>query len=125
MSGVYEPEVLAHQVGQVTTLTLNRPHALNALSHNMVREISRHVTAWAIDDSVAVVVLRGAGLKSFCAGGDIRAMRETYLSGGTNPRAHIDFFIDEYRLDYQLHRYKKPIIALLDGIVMGGGMGHA
>jgi enoyl-CoA hydratase/carnithine racemase len=71
------------------------------------------------------VVLRGAGLKAFCAGGDIRAMREAYLAGGPSPQAHINFFIDEYRLDYQLQRYKKPIIALLDGIVMGGGMGLA
>ncbi len=123
MTDTKEPEILAHQHGAVATLTLNRPHALNALSHNMVHEISRYITAWENDGSVAVVVLRGAGLKAFCAGGDIRAMRECYLAGGLKPQAHIDFFIDEYRLDYRLQLYKKPIIALLDGIVMGGGMG--
>ena len=125
MSTTTEPEILAHQNGGVATLTLNRPHALNALSHNMVREISRLMTVWATDDNVAVVVLRGAGLKAFCAGGDVRAIRETYLASGGQTQTHMAFFEDEYRLDYQIHQYKKPIIALLDGIVMGGGMGLA
>ena len=125
MSTTTEPEILAHQNGGVAILTLNRPHALNALSHNMVREISRLMTVWATDDNVAVVVLRGAGLKAFCAGGDVRAIRESYLASGGQTQTHMAFFEDEYRLDYQIHQYKKPIIALLDGIVMGGGMGLA
>ena len=122
-----EPEILVEQRGSIAILTLNRPHTLNALSHNMVREISRHISEWASDDTVAVVVLRGAGPKAFCAGGDVRAIRETYLAEGgqTQTQVHMAFFADEYRLDYQIHQYKKPIIALLDGIVMGGGMGLA
>jgi enoyl-CoA hydratase/carnithine racemase len=105
---------------RVAHLTLNRPQALNALSYEMVLAMATLFTRWATDPTVNAIVMRGAGEKSFCAGGDIRALRESALQGGT---LHHDFFIDEYRLDYQLHRYVKPVICLLDGIVMGGGMG--
>ncbi len=125
MSTANEPEILVEQRGSIAILTLNRRHALNALSHNMVREISRLMTEWATDDTVAVVVLRGAGPKAFCAGGDVRAIRHAYLAEGQETQTHMAFFEDEYRLNYQIHQYKKPIIALLDGIVMGGGMGLA
>ena len=104
----------------VAHLTLNRPQALNALSYEMVLAMATLFTQWSKDDSIYAIVMRGAGEKSFCAGGDIRALRESALNNGT---LHHDFFIDEYRLDYQLHRYVKPVICLLDGIVMGGGMG--
>ena len=105
---------------RVAHLTLNRPQALNALSYDMILSMAKLFTHWAADETINAIVLRGAGEKSFCAGGDIRALRESALSNGA---LHHDFFIDEYRLDYQLHRYVKPIICLLDGIVMGGGMG--
>ena len=104
----------------VAHLTLNRPQALNALSYGMVRSMATLFTSWASDPTINAIVMRGAGEKSFCAGGDIRALRESALDNGN---LHHDFFIDEYRLDYQLHRYVKPVICLLDGIVMGGGMG--
>ena len=118
----------SHANGQITVdirnrvahLTLNRPQALNALSYEMVLAMAALFTHWSTDDSIYAIVMRGAGEKSFCAGGDIRALRESALNNGT---IHHDFFIDEYRLDYQLHRYVKPVICLLDGIVMGGGMG--
>ena len=105
---------------RVAHLTLNRPQALNALSYDMILSLEKLFTRWAKDEAIIAIVMRGAGEKSFCAGGDIRALRESALSGGA---LHHDFFIDEYRLDYQLHRYVKPVICLLDGIVMGGGMG--
>ncbi len=105
---------------RVAHLTLNRPQALNALTHGMIKGLAELFTRWARDDGVCAIVLAGAGAKAFCAGGDIRALHE---SARTNGSMHHDFFIDEYRLDYQLHRYVKPVICLLDGIVMGGGMG--
>ncbi|MBL8518047.1 MAG: enoyl-CoA hydratase/isomerase family protein [Betaproteobacteria bacterium] len=107
---------------KVAHVTLNRPQALNALSFGMIQGLSDLFTRWAHDDSVQCIVLKGAGEKAFCAGGDIRALRDSALSGGT---LHHKFFIEEYELDYQLHRYVKPYISLLNGIVMGGGMGIA
>lgn len=105
---------------RVAHLTLNRPQALNALTHDMIASMAHLFTHWAKDETINAIVMGGAGEKSFCAGGDIRTLRDSVLSGGT---LHQNFFIDEYRLDYQLHRYVKPVICLLDGIVMGGGMG--
>ncbi len=105
---------------RVAHLTLNRPQALNAITHEMITGLAELFTRWAHDDGVHAIVLSGAGGKAFCAGGDIRALRESALANGS---LHHDFFIDEYRLDYQLHRYVKPVVCLLDGIVMGGGMG--
>lgn len=107
---------------KVAHVTLNRPQALNALSHGMIKGLAELFTRWTKDDSVQCIVLKGSGEKAFCAGGDIRALRDSALSGGT---LHHQFFIDEYELDYQLHRYVKPYISVLDGIVMGGGMGIA
>lgn len=113
-------ELLVEIRNKVAHVTLNRPQALNALSHGMVQGLSDLFTRWAQDDSVQCIVLKGAGEKAFCAGGDIRALRESALTGGD---LHQRFFVDEYVLDYQLHRYVKPYISLLNGIVMGGGMG--
>lgn len=113
-------ELLVEFRNKVAHVTLNRPQALNALSYGMVQGLGDLFTRWAQDDGVQCIVLKGAGEKSFCAGGDIRALRESALTGGD---LHRRFFIDEYILDYQLHRYVKPYISLLNGIVMGGGMG--
>ena len=113
-------EIIVDIRNRVAYLTLNRPQALNALSYAMILSMADLFTQWASDATIDAIVLRGAGEKAFCAGGDIRALRESALGNGT---LHHDFFIDEYRLDYQLHRYVKPVICLLDGIVMGGGMG--
>ena len=86
----------------------------------MVEGMAALFSRWAEDEKTNAVVVRGAGEKAFCAGGDIRALRDSALNNGT---LHHDFFIVEYALDYQLHRFAKPVISLLDGIVMGGGMG--
>ena len=113
-------ELLVTIHNHVAHLTLNRPAQLNALSLDMVKTMIALLTAWASDDNIKAVVLRGSGEKAFCSGGDIRALSDSVSSGGTQ---HCDFFDSEYTLDYQLHRFVKPVISLLDGIVMGGGTG--
>ena len=115
-------ELLVDIRNAVAHLTLNRPQVLNALTHGMIKGMAELFTRWARDDHVKAIVMRGAGEKAFCAGGDIRALHDSALNNGT---LHHDLFIDEYCLDYQLHRYVKPVICVLDGIVMGGGMGIA
>ena len=109
---------------RVGILTLNAPKALNALSQTMIDQLRPQLTAWREDPGLACVVMRGAGEKAFCAGGDIveiyRAMREH--PGGPNPLAE-RFFETEYRLDYLLHMYPKPMVLWGNGIVMGGGLG--
>ncbi|HTN64865.1 MAG TPA: enoyl-CoA hydratase/isomerase family protein [Burkholderiaceae bacterium] len=117
-----EDEILFEVINHVGLITLNRPKVLNALSHGMVRAMAARLDAWAADAQIRAVVLRGAGEKAFCAGGDIRSLYNSWHEHGA---LHHDFFIDEYRLDYQIHRFAKPYVALMDGIVMGGGMGLA
>ncbi|WP_242557904.1 enoyl-CoA hydratase/isomerase family protein [Pandoraea capi] len=115
-------EVLFDVINGFGVITLNRPKALNAITHGMVRAMWRQLNAWVDDPAVRAVLVEGAGEKAFCAGGDVRALYESRIS---NANHHQAFFIDEYRLDFLIHRYPKPYIALLDGIVMGGGMGIA
>ncbi|KAF7961568.1 enoyl-CoA hydratase [Cupriavidus sp. UYMU48A] len=115
-----EPGVLFQVINRVGLVTLNRPRQLNALSYPMIVALSGQLEAWAGQDDIEAVVLRGAGPKAFCAGGDIRALYDSHRDGTP---LQGQFFIDEYQLDYRLHRYPKPVVALMDGIVMGGGMG--
>ncbi|MGY2329419.1 enoyl-CoA hydratase/isomerase family protein [Pseudomonas sp. SDT2931_S440] len=119
-AGIVQDEVLAHVRNHIGHLTLNRPAGLNALTLDMVRSLSRHLQAWAEDPQVHAVVLRGAGEKAFCAGGDIRSLYDSFKSGDT---LHEDFFVEEYALDLAIHNYRKPVLALMDGFVLGGGMG--
>jgi enoyl-CoA hydratase/carnithine racemase len=119
-----EPAVLYRVVNRVAIMTLNRPSALNALSHEMVRELFVLIERCRTDDDIVAVVLRGAGEKGFCAGGDVRELhRLAGLGQKEGEHGWQQFFIDEYRLDYVLHTFPKPVVALLDGISMGGGMG--
>lgn len=108
----------------VGLITLNRPQALNALSLEMIRDITAALLAWRDDAAVTAVVLRGATQEgkgvAFCAGGDIRFFHQAALAG--NPRLE-DFFTEEYTLNHLIHCYPKPTIALMDGVTMGGGMG--
>ncbi|NBF01983.1 enoyl-CoA hydratase/isomerase family protein [Pseudomonas sp. Fl5BN2] len=113
-------EVLVEVRNRIGHLTLNRPAGLNAITLSMVRTLQQQLDAWAQDPDVYAVVLRGAGEKAFCAGGDIRSLYDSYQNSGT---LHEDFFVEEYALDLTLHRYRKPILALMDGFVLGGGMG--
>jgi len=108
--------------GHLAVVTLNRPAVLNALSLQMIGDLERAMQRAADDDAVRAVVLRGAGEKAFCAGGDLRALYQSHRDAA---QLHREFFIAEYRLDYFLHRFAKPLIAVADGITMGGGMGLA
>ncbi|MCM2579636.1 enoyl-CoA hydratase/isomerase family protein [Streptomyces meridianus] len=115
-----DDSVLLRRDGRVGRLVLNRPRSINALTHPMVRALDDALVAWEQDASVAAVVLSGAGERGLCAGGDIRAMREDVLAGGSGAQ---DFWRDEYRLNARIARYPKPFVAAMDGIVMGGGVG--
>jgi len=115
-----EREILFRVVNRVAIITLNRPAALNALSHAMIRELAVLVEHCRNDDGIVALVLKGAGNKGFCAGGDVR---EVYRLAKNGDSRWLAFFVDEYRLDYALHTFPKPVVALLDGIAMGGGMG--
>jgi enoyl-CoA hydratase len=115
-----EPAVLVRVHDGLGRLTLNRPRAINALSHEMVHLMQAALDTWADDPAVRVVVIDGAGERGLCAGGDIVAIYEDARAGGT---ASIDYWADEYRLDATIADYPKPVVALMDGIVMGGGVG--
>jgi enoyl-CoA hydratase len=115
-----EPPVLVRVAGRAGIVTLNRPRALNALTHEMVHRIAEALDAWEHDPAVHVVVLTGAGERGLCAGGDIRSIYEDARTGGTSSA---DFWRDEYRLNARIARYPKRYVALMDGIVMGGGVG--
>lgn len=115
-----EPTVLVERRGRAGVLTLNRPRALNALTHEMVGLLDAALRAWADDPAVEVVVLRGAGERGLCAGGDIVAIHRDATTGGTGSE---DFWRDEYHLNALIARYPKPYVALMDGIVLGGGVG--
>ncbi|PWS45536.1 3-hydroxyisobutyryl-CoA hydrolase [Streptomyces sp. FT05W] len=112
--------VLLHTEGHILHLTLNRPRALNALTHTMVRGIDEALVRAADDDAVTAVVIDGAGGRGLCAGGDIRSIYEDARAGRS---ASVDFWRDEYRLNARIARFPKPYVALMDGIVMGGGVG--
>ena len=114
--------VLIEVVNKVGHLTLNRPAGLNALTLPMVRILHRQLRAWEADTGIHAVVLRAVGEKAFCAGGDIRGLYDSYQSDGS---LHREFFDEEYGLNLYMHKYPKPIIALINGIVLGGGMGLA
>ncbi|WP_053129820.1 enoyl-CoA hydratase/isomerase family protein [Pseudomonas sp. MIACH] len=115
-----EEDVLAEVRNHIGHLTLNRPSGLNALTLDMVRRLTQQLQAWSDDPQVHAVVLRGAGEKAFCAGGDIRSLYDSFKRGDS---LHEDFFVEEYALDLAIHHYRKPVLALMDGFVLGGGMG--
>jgi len=115
-----EPEVLVEAKNGLGHITLNRPKAINALNHDMVRVMAETLQAWESDDSVRAVVLRGAGERGLCAGGDIVSIYHDARDGGTGSQ---EFWRDEYILNAAIGRYAKPYVAIMDGIVMGGGVG--
>jgi enoyl-CoA hydratase len=116
-----EPETLVERRGAAGIITLNRPKALNALNQSMVTAIANAIDAWEHDPSVTRIVIKGAGPKAFCAGGDIRALHDMGRAGELDAPGR--FWRDEYTLNHRLKTYPKPIVALIDGIVMGGGVG--
>jgi enoyl-CoA hydratase len=114
-----ETNIIAETRGALGLLTLARPQALNALTHGMIRALSAQLAAWAADSAVKAVAIRGEG-RAFCAGGDVRAVREAVLAGSD---AGLELLRDEYRLNALVGAYPKPHVALLHGICMGGGAG--
>ena len=126
-------EIIVERSGSAGLITLNRPKALNALSLQMVRDLTAALTAWHDDPAVLLVAIRGSNKKGqpgtsealfggFCAGGDIRFFHQAALAGDISLE---DFFTEEYTLNHLIHTYPKPFIAFMDGVVMGGGMGLA
>lgn len=116
-----EDEVLFEKRGRLGLMTLNRPQAINALTHGMVQLIRAMLARWATDDSVATVAIIGAGERGLCAGGDIVSLYNDAVSG--DGVASADFWFDEYHLNSEIARFPKPIVAVQDGIVLGGGIG--
>lgn len=126
-------EVLIEEKGGTGLITLARPRALNALSLGMVRALTAALLSWRDDARIHAVAIRGMGkdaasptgsapFGAFCAGGDIRFFHQAALAGDPSLE---DFFTEEYTLNHLIHHYPKPYVAILDGIVMGGGMGIA
>jgi enoyl-CoA hydratase len=114
------PAVVVRVDGRAGRMTLNRPETLNALTLEMVRLIEAALDRFLADDAVTTVVIDGAGERAFCAGGDIRSIHDAALVGDPAPRV---FWAEEYRLNARMARFAKPIVSVMDGIVMGGGVG--
>jgi enoyl-CoA hydratase len=115
-------EVLVRIEGKVGRLTLNRPQALHALTTNMCRLLTDALLAWKDDPAVELVLIDHSGERGFCAGGDIRMLAESGAGDGAAAR---EFFFTEYRLNHLLFEYRKPLVVIMDGITMGGGVGLA
>lgn len=112
-------DLLFERRGGVGLIRLNRPRALNAFTLEMTRRLDQTLKSWATDPAVVLVAIRGAGTRAFCAGGDVRAL---YDAGPRSPYTEI-FYREEYALNRRIFRFPKPYVALIDGIVMGGGVG--
>ena len=113
-----DDDIRFERQAQAGIITLNRPKALNAVTHAMVLALAKKLPEWEADDAVKVVIIKGEG-RAFSAGGDIL---DIYRSGQAG-KPQVLFFADEYRLNAALRAFKKPYVALIDGIVMGGGVG--
>ncbi|MDG4884321.1 3-hydroxyisobutyryl-CoA hydrolase [Mesorhizobium sp. WSM4884] len=111
-------EIRFERLGKAGVVTLTRPQALNAVTHRMVKALGKALDAWEGDAGVAAVVVKAEG-RAFSAGGDILHIYEAGRAG----KPPVDFFADEYRLNARIARFMKPYVALIDGIVMGGGVG--
>lgn len=116
-----EPEVLFERRGAAGLIILNRPKALNAVTHGMVNAMRAQLDDWADDPAITRVVIMGAGDKAFSAGGDIRHLYD--LGKEKRFDEQLQFWRDEYPLNVVIKNYRKPYVALIDGIVMGGGVG--
>ncbi|MGE0065743.1 MAG: enoyl-CoA hydratase/isomerase family protein [Solirubrobacterales bacterium] len=116
-------QVIVERAGRLGVLTLNRPEAINSLSLAMVQALTGALEDWRRDDEVSCVFLRGAGQRGFCAGGDVILVRDSIRAG--EPQVAREFWRREYELNARIARYPKPIVALMEGVVMGGGIGLA
>lgn len=115
-------DVLTRIEGSVGRITLNRPQALHALTTAMCQAMTQALLAWRENPVVKLVLLDHSGERGFCAGGDIRMLAE---SGAADGKAAREFFFVEYRLNHLLFEYPKPVVAVMDGVTMGGGVGLA
>ncbi|XP_071603912.1 3-hydroxyisobutyryl-CoA hydrolase, mitochondrial [Heliangelus exortis] len=113
-------EVLLEKRGGAGVITLNRPKALNALNISMTKQIYSQLKTWEQDPQTFLIIIKGSGGKAFCAGGDIKAVSD---AGKAGDRLAQDFFREEYALNNAIGTYRKPYVALIDGITMGGGVG--
>jgi enoyl-CoA hydratase len=116
-----DPDILFERRGAAGIVTLNRPHALNAVTLGMVRALAAQLDAWAHDDAVTRVLVTAAGGRAYSAGGDLRAVYEAGRAG--RHEEALEFWRAEYPLNAMIKTYRKPYVALIDGIVMGGGVG--
>jgi enoyl-CoA hydratase len=114
-------EILFDRCGTAGLVTLNRPQALNAVTHRMVRALAEKLAEWEGDPAVTRVIVTAAGGRAFSAGGDLRALYDLGRAGRYEDA--LAYWHDEYRLNAQIKRYRKPYVALIDGVVMGGGVG--
>jgi enoyl-CoA hydratase len=114
-------DILFERRGAAGVVTLNRPKALNAVSHAMVLALHAQLKEWAHDPAITRVVITAMGERAFSAGGDIRALYDLGLAGRQDEA--LQFWRDEYPLNAAIKNYRKPYVALLDGITMGGGVG--
>lgn len=117
-----EVQELACREGHIGLLTLNAPNTLNALTEAMVIQAQQALDQWATDSRICLVVLQAAGDRGFCAGGNIRTLYDS-LRGQGDAEAPARFFTREYRLNYSLYRFPKPVVGVAQGVVMGGGLG--
>jgi enoyl-CoA hydratase/carnithine racemase len=118
-----EASLLTAREGHAGTILMNRPKALNALDLGMIRDFAAAIAEWREDPAVKLVILEGAGGRAFCAGGDVKGVREAAIAGNRAPvRA---FFTEEYGVNEGIARFPKPWISLIDGVCMGGGIGLA
>jgi len=115
--------VLSSRAGKTGFITLNRPEAINALGMSMIEAIAKAFADFSADDTIAAIVFEGTGTRGFCAGGDVRAVRQAVLDGDTAKAER--FFEAEYKLNGAIAKSAKPVVALTDGVVMGGGLGLA
>jgi enoyl-CoA hydratase len=115
------PEILFERRGAAGIVILNRPHALNAVSYGMVGALTQQLSEWEADPAVARVIVTAAGERAFSAGGDLRALFDLGRAG--NFEAALTYWRTEYALNALIKRYRKPYVSLIDGIVMGGGVG--
>jgi enoyl-CoA hydratase len=122
---LHDGDLLVRSDGALRRITLNRPQALNALTLDMAIAMTALLREWASDPNVGAVLLDGAGARAFCAGGDIRALYESARAGPVMREASFParFWAIEYKLDVLIARYRKPIVAVMDALVMGGGVG--
>lgn len=117
---IHDGDLIVRSERALRRITLNRPQALNALTLDMAERMTARLRQWASDPSVGTILIDGAGDRAFCAGGDIRALYDAAKTGSPLPA---QFWATEYRLDVLIARYPKPVVVIMDGVVMGGGVG--